>query len=41
SFRMITRLPKGRVYISSKNHSFECSLTDIEFIAKVIISCLH
>lgn len=41
SFRMITRLPKGRVYISSQNHSFECSLTDIEFIAKVIISCLH
>lgn len=39
SFRMITRLPGSRIYIASENHSFECALSDIVVIAKVIISC--
>ncbi|HHG9497754.1 TPA: phage repressor protein CI [Citrobacter farmeri] len=39
SFRIITRLPGSRLYIASENHSFECSLKDIEIIAKVIITC--
>lgn len=39
SFRIITRLPGSRLYIANENHSFECSLKDIEIIAKVIITC--
>ncbi|HBR7659196.1 TPA: phage repressor protein CI [Klebsiella pneumoniae] len=41
SFRMITRLPGGRIHITSKNHSFECALKDIEIIAKVEVSCFR
>lgn len=39
SFRIITRLPGGRVHIASEKHSFECALTDISIFAKVMISC--
>jgi len=41
SFRIITRLPGGRVHITSENHSFECALTDIVIVAKVMISCIR
>ena len=39
SFRILTRLPGSRLHIASENYSFECSIKDIEVIAKVIISC--
>lgn len=41
SFRMITRLPRGKIFIASENHSFECALNEINVIAKVIISCIR
>lgn len=41
SFRMITRLPGGRIHLTAENHSFECALTDIEIIAKVVLSCFR
>lgn len=41
SFRIITRLPGGRVHVTSENHSFECALTDIGIVAKVMISCIR
>lgn len=41
SFRMITRIPGNRIHIASENHSFECALTDIKVIAKVMMSCLR
>lgn len=41
SFRILTRLPGSRLHIASENYSFECSIKDIEIIAKVIISCIR
>ncbi|WP_105659528.1 phage repressor protein CI [Cronobacter dublinensis] len=41
SFRTLTRLPGSRIYVSSQNHSFECSLTDIDVVGKVMLSCIR
>lgn len=41
SFRKITRLPGGRIYVSNDHHSFECALIDLIIAAKVIISCVR
>lgn len=38
--RTLTRLPGSRLLIDGGNRSFECALTDIEIIAKVLISCI-
>nr|DAL28953.1 MAG TPA_asm: CI repressor [Caudoviricetes sp.] len=35
SIRLITRLPKGMIKISTANNSFECAFSDIEVIANV------
>ncbi|HHA1409797.1 TPA: phage repressor protein CI [Enterobacter hormaechei subsp. xiangfangensis] len=35
SIRLITRLPKGMIKISTANNSFECAFSDIEVIAYV------
>lgn len=39
--RTITRLPGRRILIDGGNRSFECALTDIKIIAKVLISCVR
>lgn len=38
--RTITRLPRSRLMIDGGNRTFECALTDIKIIAKVLICCL-
>lgn len=35
SVRLITRLPKGMIKVSTTENSFECAFSDIEVIAKV------
>ncbi|MEG2043278.1 MAG: hypothetical protein RR068_19500 [Hafnia sp.] len=35
SIRLITRLPKGMIKISTADNSFECAFADIEVIAYV------
>lgn len=37
--RSLTRLPSSRIYIAGGNHSFECAISDIKIIAKILISC--
>lgn len=41
SFRAITRTPGSNLSMSKENHSFECSITDIEIIAKLLLSLTH
>jgi len=38
--RTLTRLPGGRLNIDGGYASFECDITDIEIIAKVIMNCI-
>jgi hypothetical protein len=38
--RTITRLPRSRLLIDGGNRTFECALTDINIIAKVLVSCM-
>lgn len=37
--RSVTRLPSSRIHIDGGNHSFECAISDIKIIAKILISC--
>lgn len=39
SLRTVTRLPGSRILVDGGNSSFECAITDIEIMAKVLISC--
>lgn len=41
SLRNVTRLPGARLNIDGGHHSFECALTDIEIIAKVLMTCIR
>jgi hypothetical protein len=37
--RTVTRLPGSRILVDGGNSSFECAITDIEIVAKVLIIC--
>jgi len=39
--RTITRLPNRRIFIDGGNRSFECEISEVKIIAKVIISCVR
>lgn len=39
--RTLTRLPRNRLHIEGGNRAFECAITDIEILAKVLVSCLR
>ncbi|MNZ50289.1 Bacteriophage CI repressor helix-turn-helix domain protein [compost metagenome] len=38
--RILTRLPGSRLNVDGGIRSFECAISDIEIVAKVIISCI-
>ncbi len=38
--KTLTRLPNARIIVEGGNRTFECSLTDIKTIAKIIVACL-
>lgn len=39
SMRILTRLPGARLQVSNDNHTFQCNVSDIEIIAKVLVTC--
>lgn len=39
--RILTRLPGSRLHVDGGNRSFECAISDIEIISKVIVSCIR
>lgn len=38
--RTFTRLPGSRIHIDGGHHPFECAISDVDVIAKIIVSCL-
>lgn len=38
--RTLTRLPNARVIVEGGNRTYECALSDIKILAKIIMTCL-